>query len=360
MVNGNGIFIAGTVALVASAIALMIFVRFAERLQLLDHPGGRKRHSGAVPLVGGLSVAVGVLAGATFLHNLQLFEYWVLATGALLIVVGALDDAHPLGVRIRVLVQAILIIGMMLATGVSVHHLGNVYGHSLDLGWLSGPFTVVALIGLVNAFNLIDGIDGLANTMALVAICGVLATTGAAEWHAFGGLLAVVAIAMIPQFAGNLGALGRRGRCFLGDAGSTLLGYLVGWALIRFSQMPETHLSPVGALWCVAIPVLDTLSVMARRLRAGKSPFKPDRRHIHYLLVEAGFSRRMALVILAVAAIVMWCFGALVRMIHLGTGTNLIAFSVVMVAYAFATHRMECRLATQASRHDVKATATVN
>ena len=122
----------------------------------------------------------------------------------------------------------------MLATGVFVHHLGGLWGNEVRLGWLGVPFTLMAMIGLLNAFNLSDGIDGLASLLALVAIAGILLTVGVSG-HSTGTLLVLLSVALLPQLAGNLGCLGHRGKCFLGDAGSTLLDYMVGWALIVYS-----------------------------------------------------------------------------------------------------------------------------
>lgn len=333
-------------AVVAAAITLIVLSRAAAAMGLLDRPGGRKRHHGAIPLVGGLSILIGVLIGAAVLGHLSNFEYWLLATATVLTIVGALDDRYTLRVRDRVLIQAVLIVAMMLLTGVHVDQLGSLYGFDARLGWAGLPFTLLALIGLLNAFNLIDGIDGLASMLALVAIAGILSTVNGSARSAMGPLLLVLTIAIVPQLASNLGLFGAHRRSFLGDAGSTLLGYIVGWALIYHSQQPELGLSPVGALWCVAIPVFDTLSVIVRRLYNGVSPFKPGRRHIHYMLMDAGLGPRRTLAALVCAAVAIWCVGDGVRALNLGSGTNLTAFSVMLIAYILATTQLERWLRT--------------
>lgn len=350
---GNGsIFAACVLALVVATVALAFLVRLAPRLGLLDHPGGRKRHAGAVPMVGGLSITIGLLAGAAWADGLKPFERLLLDTGVVLAVIGAINDRRDLGVRARVFVQVLLVVAMMAATGIFVRHLGDLFGVEARLGAAGIPFTLLAMIGLLNSFNLIDGIDGLASSLALVAIAGILLTAGELHAHSTGKLMALLGVAMLPQLACNLGLLGRRWKCFLGDAGSTLLGYMVGWALIQYSQTPGSRLSPVAALWCVAVPVLDTLAVMARRLRSGSSPFNGDRRHIHYLLMDAGFGARATLAIIITAAAVCWGFGASVRTLHLGAGTNLAAFCVLLLAYFYATTKLEgwVRLHSRAAR----------
>jgi UDP-GlcNAc:undecaprenyl-phosphate GlcNAc-1-phosphate transferase len=299
-------------------------------------------------MVGGLSITLGLLAGAAWADGLKPFERLLLDTGVVLAVIGAINDRHDLGVRARVLVQVVLVVAMMAATGIFVRHLGDLFGIVARLGAFGIPFTLLAMIGLLNAFNLIDGIDGLASLLALVAIGGILLTAGTLHAHSTGTLLLLLGVAMLPQLACNLGLLGPRCKCFLGDAGSTLLGYMVGWALIQYSQTPGSRLSPVGALWCVAIPVLDTLAVMVRRLRSGSSPFNGDRRHIHYLLMDAGFGARATLAIIIAAAAGCWGFGAIVRNLHLGAGTNLAAFCALLVAYFYATAKLEDGVARHA------------
>lgn len=356
MPHGVALLEAGElIALAVSGIALWLLLRAAGPLRLLDRPGGRKRHTGAIPMVGGLSIMAGLLASALWVDGLHLFERMLLGTAVALVLIGAVDDRENLGVRSRVLAQATLIILMMAVTGVHITQLGSLFGHEATLGWFGVPFTLIAMIGLLNAFNLADGIDGLASSLALVAIGAILVSMGNWSSASIGVVLALTAAAMVPQLAANLGLFGPRGKCFLGDAGSTLLGYLIGWSLIAYSQQPGARLSPVGTLWCVAIPVLDTLAVMVRRIRARQSPFKPGRQHLHYLLMDAGLGPRATLVTIVVAAVAIWGVGTLVRILQIGAGSNLIAFCVVLVAYTVAT----AKLASWVRVHGRRASAII-
>lgn len=337
----GGLVIASAIALLAALLALAVLIPLARRFDLLDRPGGRKHHRGAVPLVGGLSVLCGLLASVLWLDGLDPFERWLLATLAALVVIGAADDRFNLGVKRRVVMQSFLIAVMMVATGVWVHRLGSLFGLDAQLGWFGVPFTLLAIIGLLNAFNLIDGIDGLASLLAMIAVAAILYATAGAPGRRTTDLLVLMLLALLPQLACNLGLFGGRAKVFLGDAGSTLLGYVIGWVLIRDSQTPGSGLSPVGTLWCVAIPVLDTLALMVRRMRAHRSPFKPGRGHIHYLLIDAGLNPAATLAVIGCAAAVIWSIGAIVRALSLGAGSNLLAFCVVLVAYTYATARLD-------------------
>lgn len=301
----------------------------------IDRPGGRKQHRGNVPLVGGIAVFAGVLAGCVWSDGFSHFYQVVIIGATVLVVLGALDDRHGLSVRTRLLVQAGVISATIFVTGVYVHDLGGLFGYKVLLGWVGIPFTVVAIIGLLNAFNLMDGIDGLAGGLALVAIGAILASGSSAPGHDILTLLLALAAALIPFLAANFGWFGQK--VFLGDAGSLLLGYLIAWALIGSSQLQIHRLSAVGVLWCVAVPVLDTFAVMFRRIRQGRSPFRPGRGHIHHLLLNAGLGPRATLVVLLILATLIVMLGGLIHRLHLGAGSNLAAFCALTVVYISTT-----------------------
>jgi len=322
-----------------SAIALVLLVRLAEPLGLVDRPNSRKLHVGHIPLVGGLSVFIGVLCAALWLGGLSHFMRILLATSAVLALLGALDDRYDLSVRARLLVQTAAILTVIGTTGVYIHSVGHLFGHELTLGWLGVPFTVVAVIGLLNAFNMMDGIDGLAGGLSLVTIGAILLYSNAPQIQGPTALMLLTGCALLPYLATNLGLVGRK--IFLGDAGSMVLGYLFAWTLIDFSQATPKHISPIDVLWCVALPVLDTLAVMYRRMRQGKSPFKPDRGHIHHILLGAGLSSRRALACLIALAATLAFFGSLTRM--LGTEASLVTFGALVMVYTITTTRIWLR-----------------
>jgi UDP-GlcNAc:undecaprenyl-phosphate GlcNAc-1-phosphate transferase len=294
---------------------------------------------GHIPLVGGLAVFTGVLAGALWLGGFSRFVHALLATSAALALLGALDDRYDLSVRARLLVQTAAILTMIATTGVYIHSLGHIFGHELTLGWLGIPFTVIAVIGLLNAFNMMDGIDGLAGSLSLVTIGAILLYSNAAQVQGPTALMLLTGCALLPYLAANLGVIGRR--VFLGDAGSMVLGYLFAWTLISLSQASPRHISPIDVLWCVALPVLDTLAVMYRRMRQGKSPFKPDRGHIHHIAMGAGISPRRTLICLIALAATLAFFGSVTRMF--GTEVSLLAFGTLLAVYVVVVTRIWLR-----------------
>ncbi|HXD38860.1 MAG TPA: MraY family glycosyltransferase [Rhodanobacter sp.] len=327
-----------------SAVSLLLLLPLSRRLGLVDHPDPfRKRHAFDTPLVGGLAIAVGMLAGWWCLGTPSKFEDAVVCTALMLVVVGVADDLFNLRVSVRVIAQLSAIAIVVISSGVYIHSLGILHGHELTLGWLGIPFTVIAVIGLLNAFNLIDGMDGLAGCLTLVAAGSIefLSNRHGATMQL--ASVAVIAAAVLPYLAANLGLLGPRGKVFLGDAGSVMLGYLLAWTLIGMSQSVPRQISPGLVLWCVALPVFDTLTVMFRRMHRGESPFTADRGHIHHLLVDVGLKPRDALLCLVAFAAVLPVLGYVIHQ-SAGAVANALAFAALLVMYAVFTARLGRRL----------------
>jgi UDP-GlcNAc:undecaprenyl-phosphate/decaprenyl-phosphate GlcNAc-1-phosphate transferase len=323
------------IAVLSSAAAMILLYHHAESIGLVDRPTERKRHVGNIPLIGGISAFFGVIVSICFEGHSLLFTNALLGTSAVLALTGALDDRFDLSVRMRLLVQTAAVLTMIYCTGVYVHTLGHLFGYNLELGMAGIPLTLVAVVGLLNAFNMMDGIDGLAGMLTLVSIGAINVFQGMSQWHSV-ILLLLLAAALLPDLAANLELVGRK--VFLGDAGSMMIGYFLAWTLIQLSQQPQPHLSTVDVLWCVALPVLDTLAVMARRMREGKSPFKPDRGHIHHIMMNAGFNAHTTLVLLVGLAMALVSMGALTR--NLAPGSNLLTFAAIAIIYVALTGRV--------------------
>src|SRR5207342_238663 len=146
-------------------------------------------------------------------------------------------------------------------------------------------------------------------------------------------LLQVLFAALVPYLCVNLGWPDGR-KVFMGDAGSTLIGFLMAWSLIYLSNQKVGVLAPVDTLWCVALPVMDTLAVMQRRVRLGRSPFKPDRQHLHHLVVDAGFPPRIALAMIVALGLGFGALGYLLRDV-----SELLSLAAFCVAFAlYITH----------------------
>lgn len=352
-------FVAATaVALTVTLVAIFSLRPLAPRLGLVDRPDGRKHHRGRVPLIGGLCFFLGTLAGLAYLGYLDNFVVCLLATGALIFLVGLVDDLDDLSVRSRLGIQACAVGLVMVSTGVYIDGCGQLLGaDELRLRALGIPLTFVAVIGLINAFNMLDGIDGLAGGMAMVSIAAIVAFVGGGQSTlSVLLLLQVLFAALIPYLGVNLGWPDGR-KIFMGDAGSTLIGFLLAWSLIYLSQRNIALLAPVDVLWCIALPVMDTLAVMIRRMRIGASPFKPDRQHLHHLLLDVGFSPRATLVVILAAGGLLAALGYVLR--DVPDLFNALVFAAVFALYVTRLQRVLDWLSGTTGRRSTRARATV-
>ncbi|CAN5592115.1 N/A [soil metagenome] len=295
------VLVGGVVAALVTVLVHLLLKPYAARLNLLDHPVGRKDHAHPTPIVGGIAMLFGVLAASALVQPEQQSNFLAfLLAATLLVVVGLLDDFFDLRWYWRISAQVLAALLMIYLGGVRVDHLGVAMGvTAFPLGWMSVPLTVFATVGLINAINMIDGADGLAGTLVLVAL--VLLTAAAVysgnSMIAARGEVLIGAVAAFLWY--NLRFPWRpHADVFMGNAGSALLGLVIAWMAFRLTQSPAHPVSPVFALWCVSIPVMDTLVLIWRRMRAGRSPFHADRNHIHHLMLDAGYGPTQAAVVL--------------------------------------------------------------
>lgn len=320
------------VAFMATGLILLLLYPLAVRLNLLDRATERRKiHDEPVPLIGGIAIFGGVLLTCLLLLPLTPERLYGLLAGALLVVLGVLDDRHELSPVTRLLGQTLAALIMTLGAGMTLHSLGDLFGYGVvEPGLLAVPFTVLAVVGMTNAFNMVDGIDGLAGGLTLIVLLCLLCLEPLPSSSRT--VLLMLIAALLPYLICNLGLLGRERRVFLGDAGSMLLGYIVAWLLIKHSQAPRPTIAPVTALWLVAIPLMDTLCVMGHRLWRRRSPFRADRCHLHHLLTRLLRSQRRALITILLLAVTLAGLGVLGRahgvadhiMFYLGTGVFLL------------------------------------
>ncbi|EAA3719277.1 UDP-N-acetylglucosamine--undecaprenyl-phosphate N-acetylglucosaminephosphotransferase [Salmonella enterica] len=324
-----------------TTIFIFLARKVAIKIGLVDKPNFRKRHQGVIPLVGGISV----FAGICFMFGLS--DYYIphlslyLICAGVLVFVGAMDDRFDISVKIRAVVQAVIAVVMMVIAKLHLGSLGYIFGPwELVLGPFGYFLTLFAVWAAINAFNMVDGIDGLLGGLSSVSF----AAMGLILW--FGGQtsLAMWCFAMIaailPYIMLNLGILGRRYKVFMGDAGSTLIGFTVIWLLLETTQGKTHSISPVTALWIIAIPLMDMVAIMYRRLRKGMSPFSPDRQHIHHLVMRAGFTSRQAFVLITLAAAILAGVGVTAEYSHfVPEWVMLVLFLLAFFLYGYCIKR---------------------
>lgn len=316
------------------AIVLMRPIAF--HIGLVDHPDTRKKHSGQVPLLGGITMLLALASTSIGLHLHDKGLKAFLMASSVLVLVGAWDDMKNLSVRVRFPAQTVAVLLMVYLGHVRLHNLGDLLGHGpVLLGWLAVPFTLFCVVGVINAVNMIDGLDGLAGGCSLIA----LGWFAIADRFSGGPQLSAHTILLIGALAGFLLFNFRfpwqpRFRIFMGDAGSMLLGFALSWTAISLTQSGDGHgLSPITAVWILGVPLMDTVSLMLRRGLRGRSMFTADRDHLHHALIDAGLSVRQAVGVIYALTILFGLIGVIGWKVGIAQPIMLTIFLVTFVVY---------------------------
>ena len=318
-----------------SFMAIKISKPLAVRFGLVDLPNERKFHKGAIPLVGGVGIYLGVLiASMIYFQDNQVFHIYLISA-ALILFLGVLDDKYDLSVGLRLVAQIIVASMMIFGAKFYLHSLGFIFGFfELKLGYLGILVTIVAVIGAINAFNMVDGIDGLAGMLSLVSffVLSLLFYRANSDWYLL-PLLFMAAICAYLVF--NLSLLTSLGKIFMGDAGSMLIGLTIVWLLVIGTSPEVNAFKPVTALYIIAIPLMDMAAIMYRRVKKGVSPFQPDRNHLHHIFQRAGLSRRQTLGLITFLACVWGSIGFIAEAYMFPEWLMFAIFIVMFLAYAW-------------------------
>ena len=296
---------------------IRLMTPFAPRWGLMDHPGHRKDHEQSTPLVGGLAMVVAILGLQAILGYIP-FQSWSLLSALLFATfIGVADDAHELSHRAKFVAQALGAIIVVSGTSVSVTHLGNLFGlGEIVLGKWSLLVTIISFIGVMNAINMIDGLDGLAGSVSLSPVLLMTYLAYAANIQVLGFELSLLAGVIIGFLATNLRLFGRsKAMVFMGDTGGIVIGLLLAWYSIKFAGSPGSHVSPITAVWMLAVPLLDMGSVMLLRLQQRKSPFHADQQHMHHVLRKAGCSVNQVVGIMGISSLLLGLTGIVAQRI---------------------------------------------
>ena len=296
------------IAIGLSAASVLLLSPLAPALGLVDVPGGRKAHGRAVPLVGGIAIFVALLVAAHF-GGVSQHVAWFLLALSVVITLGFWDDVTDLSPRVKLAIQVIAAAIMIWGADVELHSVGDLVGwRPIGLWIFAVPLTVFSIVGVMNAVNMMDGLDGLGGSIAFVAFgwFALVAYTSGLDVQLDVALILCGAIAGFLLF--NLRFPWQpHARVFLGDAGSLMIGFALGWYAIDLTQGPGRSFPPIAALWVLLLPLADCVSLMARRIRAGRSPFAGDRHHIHHYLLRRGLGHNA---VLAMLVAISTAFGA--------------------------------------------------
>ena len=343
-----------TEVLLSATISLALqwlLLPVARGFGLLDHPAGRKDHGGPTPVTGGLAIAGAIFVVMALFTNLATDMVAFMVAAGLLLLIGMLDDLRDLRWWVRVVAQCAAVLVMIYGGGVRVEHVGDIFGmHSIGLGALSVPFTMFATVGVINAINMSDGVDGLGGGVVLAALCML----GAASVHSGNMALAERALIFAGAVAGFL-VLNMRfpwqpqARVFLGNAGSTFLGFTIAWMSFRLTQNQWHPVTPVLAPWLIATPLIDCVTLIARRLLRSQSPFRADRDHMHHLMLDAGFTPTQLTMALTAINLLLGLCAAIALKLKVPQPLLVLGFVALCLWYFWLVARRERAVATFAS-----------
>jgi UDP-GlcNAc:undecaprenyl-phosphate GlcNAc-1-phosphate transferase len=337
-----------------SSLSVIILLRpLAIKIGLTDKPCSRKLHTGHIPLIGGVSVYAALFVSCSLMllfsqdYKEQLVVYFL--ASFLMVFTGALDDRFDLSVKVRIVVQAVIASIMMFFANTVIFDLGNIlYFSEISLGYLGYPFTLFAVLTAINAFNMVDGIDGLIGGVSVSTFIGltILFTLSGDMHEAFFCLLCLAALT--PYFLYNLQLTKySKKKIFMGDAGSMFIGFTVVWLLAIGTQkslsgvdLDNSSFEPVVALWLIALPLIDMLAIMLRRIKKGTSPFKADRDHLHHMFMRAGFSSRSTLGFITLFSLLLSLIGVLATIYKVPEWMQFIGFIFLFILYKYSLSKI--------------------
>jgi UDP-GlcNAc:undecaprenyl-phosphate GlcNAc-1-phosphate transferase len=323
-------------ALLVALFAVPSIVYIAHLKNMLDTPNGRTVHQSLTPRLGGVAVFAGFMSALTIFADLANGVQQLLAGCIVLFFVGLKDDLVSISVGKKFVGQLLASGIVMIMADVRITSFQGILGiGTLPVG-VSYAFTFVVIVGITNAINLIDGLDGLAGTIVLI-----IATTLGYYFYSYGGPqfgnYVFVAVCLIGGMLGFLRYNFYRATIFMGDTGSLVCGFIISILTIQFIEMglrvgqPFGSSSPSVALGILFVPLFDTIRVFLLRMMAGRSPFSPDKNHIHHRILAMGFSQITTVLLLgmlnSIVILFVINFAYLGNLVLIGT---MVSFSILL------------------------------
>ena len=298
------IVIGTIIAAVAVAAVLSYFFtppvkNFAHKVGAIDVPkDARRMHKKPIPRLGGLAIYGGFLCSILIFGQLDETMLCVLLGAAIIVALGIFDDVLALGAKLKFVVQIVAAAIPVCIGDLQIGLFTNLNPLSdtpfVHLGILAVPVTIIWIVGITNAVNLIDGLDGLAvgvSSIAAITMLAVALLTGNMPIAITMAALAGACIGFMPY---NLNPA----KIFMGDTGSTFLGYMLATVSIMGLFKFYAVISFAVPFLILGLPIFDTANAIIRRVAAGRSPMSPDRGHVHHKLIDMGFNQKQAVAIL--------------------------------------------------------------
>jgi len=263
---------------IVSTLFTLFLVHFSEKVGLMDHPNGRSIHAHPVPRSGGVGMFAALMIGQLLFVPELLLQFPLLyAAIAMVFGIGIVDDRCDASPKAKFYVIFFATV-LVYFEGFEITDLGHYFGTELSLGWLALPFTMFAVAGFTNALNLIDGVDMLAGTVASI----ILLTLAYLGFQNGDELMMSLSLATVAAIGGFLVFNLHPARIFMGDSGALTLGFIISMLSVRALD----YVDATTIFYIAMVPILDTVIVMVRRILWGRSPFAPDKTHIHHVIMR--------------------------------------------------------------------------
>lgn len=280
--------------------------KLAYRIGAIDIPkDGRRMHKRPTPRLGGLAIFGGFLIAAVLTGQLTPQRLWILAGAVVIVVLGIFDDRNALSAKFKFVIQILAAALPVIFGDLRIAMFTNpfLFSDSLywNLGTLSIPITILWIVAITNAVNLIDGLDGLAVGVSSIASMTMLAVALFIGETEIAVILAALAGACVGFMPYNLNPAS----IFMGDTGSTFLGYMLATLSIQGLFKVYALISFAVPFLILGLPIFDTAFAILRRVLSGRSPLSPDRGHVHHRLIDMGFNQKQAVAILYVISVVL-------------------------------------------------------
>lgn len=293
-----------TAALI-SLITTPVVKSLAFKIGAVDVPkDGRRMHDHPIPRMGGLAIFLGFLLSVLIFLPLTPPLRGMMLGSVVIVILGILDDIYALGAKLKFVIQIVAaLIAVLSGNVITLLSNPNVFSSNpyWELGALSIPFSVLWIVAITNAVNLIDGLDGLAcgvSTISSMTLLVIALVVSEAEVAILMGALAGACIGFLPY---NLNPA----KIFMGDTGSTFLGYVLAVVSIQGLFKVATIISFAVPFLLLGLPIFDTCFAILRRVSHGQSPMSPDRGHIHHRLIDMGLSQKQAVAVLYVISAIL-------------------------------------------------------
>lgn len=319
-----------------SLATVFLVIKINTKIGVLDFPNERSSHVKAVPKSGGIGFVVAFFLSFALFESVILVEHlWLFASIFVVFATGIYDDYTGLQPKGKFLAIAVAV-GMLYMENIYIDSLGLYFGVDLKLFYFALPFTMFAVVGFTNALNLIDGLDGLASSVS-IAIFGSFLYIGFVFNDQTIFLISFFALSVLCAYLVFNWA---PAKVFMGDSGSLTLGFII--CIVAILSLKYIH--PVTILYLAAIPIIDTLVVMIRRINKGESPFKADKTHIHHILRRFFFSTQKSVIFLFLVQL-LFCFLGYVVARHIELYPNglfpfamIVTFAILLaVSYMLST-----------------------